>query len=45
MRRCNEVADQIASLLEIKVDEKQILLDTLSLKTRLMKVLHTLPMK
>ncbi|KKQ76592.1 MAG: Lon protease [Microgenomates group bacterium GW2011_GWF1_38_5] len=35
----NEVADQIASLLEIKVDEKQILLDTLSLKTRLMKVL------
>lgn len=35
----NEVADQIASLLEIKVSEKQILLDTMSLKTRLEKVL------
>ena len=38
----NEVADQIASLLEIKVSEKQILLETLSLKTRLEKVLSHL---
>ena len=35
----NEVADQIASLLEIKVSEKQVLLETMSLKTRLEKVL------
>jgi len=35
----NEVADQIASLLEIKVSEKQKLLETVSLKTRLEKVL------
>jgi len=35
----NEVGDQIASLLEIKVSEKQALLETTSLKERLEKVL------
>jgi len=38
----NEVADQIASLLEIKTADKQELLETLSLKTRLEKVLQYL---
>lgn len=35
----NEVSDQIASLLEIKTSEKQRLLETLSLKLRLQRVL------
>ncbi len=38
----HETADLISSLLEIKVSEKQVLLETLSLKTRLEKILSHL---